>query len=130
MKDSDVMIKISITLAFLFPELISFLNTFSFLEPGNNADKSEFIYLFHAEEPNFVEVLHSCLSSKQFHFMCIEKLEDAGMEMRGVELQAPCSSGHFSWIMTLIILHLKERAKKEIKWFSTLFDGSQLCFFP
>lgn len=47
--------------------------------------------------------------------MCIEKWEGAGMEMRGVALQAPGGSGHFSWIMTLIILHLKERARKEIK---------------
>lgn len=54
MKDSDVMIKLSITFGiFVFPELISFLNTYSFLEPSNYADKSEFIYLFHAEEPNF-----------------------------------------------------------------------------
>ena len=35
--------------------------------------------------------------------------------MRDVELPALSSSGHFSWVMTLITLHLTGRARKEIK---------------
>lgn len=35
--------------------------------------------------------------------------------MRDVKLQTLYSSGHFSWVMTLIILHLTERARRKIK---------------
>lgn len=37
MKGSDVMIIINITLVILFPELISYLNKHSFIEPSNYA---------------------------------------------------------------------------------------------
>ena len=43
------------------------------------------------------------------------------MEMRDVELQAPGSSEHFSWVMTLIILYLTERARMEIRLVVLIF---------
>lgn len=44
------------------------------------------------------------------------------MEMRDVELQAACSSGHFSWVMTLINLYLTERARMEIRLVVLIFS--------
>lgn len=54
MKGSDVMITINITLVILFPELISYLNKHSFIEPSNYAHMPQLSSLVQAQEPNFV----------------------------------------------------------------------------